>query len=42
MAYLESTSSDRILSMAAKGGGTDKDDMETILRELEKRKAKHV
>lgn len=41
MAYLESTSSDRILSMAAKGGGADKDDMETILRELEKRKAKH-
>lgn len=41
MAYLESTSSDRILSMAAKGGGTDKDDMETILHELEKRKAKH-
>lgn len=41
MAYLESTSSDRLLSMAAKGGGTDKDDMETILHELEKRKAKH-
>jgi len=41
MAYLESASSDRLLSMAAKGGGTDKDDMETILHELEKRKAKH-
>ena len=41
MAYLESTSSDRLLSMAAKGGGADKDDMETILHELEKRKAKH-
>ena len=39
MAYLESASSDRLLSMAAKG--TDKDDMETILHELEKRKAKH-
>jgi len=37
MAYLESASSDRLLSMAA----TDKDDMETILHELEKRKAKH-
>lgn len=42
MAYLESTSSDRILSMAAKGGGADKNDMETILHELQKRKAKHV
>ena len=41
MAYLESASSDRLLSMAAKGGSTDKDDMETILHELEKRKAKH-
>lgn len=41
MAYLESASSDRLLSMAAKDGGTDKDDMETILHELEKRKAKH-
>ena len=41
MAYLESASSDRLLSMAAQGGGTDKDDMETILHELEKRKAKH-
>ena len=40
MAYLESASSDRLLSMAA-SGGTDKDDMETILHELEKRKAKH-
>ena len=41
MAYLDSASSDRLLSMAAKGGSTDKDDMETILHELEKRKAKH-
>ena len=38
MAYLESTSSDRILSMAAKGGGADKNDMETILHELQKKK----
>lgn len=38
MAYLESTSSDRILSMAAKGGGADKNDMETILHELQNKK----
>ena len=38
MAYLESASSDRLLSMAAKGGGTDKDDMETPARLIQKKK----
>lgn len=40
MAYLESASSDKLLAMAAKGGGVNKEDLEIIQRELEKRKAK--
>ena len=41
MAYLESTSSDKLLSMAAKGGEADNADLEIIRHELEKRKATH-
>lgn len=40
-AYLESTSSDKILSLAAKGGETSKLDLEIIQQEIAKRKAKH-
>lgn len=41
MAYLESASSVNVLSMAAKGGGTDKHDLDIIKQELEKRKSAH-
>lgn len=41
MAYLESASSDKILSMAAKGGEADNADLEIIQQELKKRKATH-
>lgn len=39
MAYLESTSSEKLLSMAAKGGEANNADLEIIRHELEKRKA---
>lgn len=41
MAYLESASSVNVLSMAAKGGDTDKHDLDIIKQELEKRKSAH-
>ncbi len=41
MAYLESASSVNVLSMAAKGGDTDKHDLDIIKQELEKRKSTH-
>lgn len=41
MAYLESASSQNLMSMAAKGGGADKKDIDIITRELEKRKGTH-
>lgn len=41
MSYLDSASSDKMLSMAAKGGGASKEDLEIIRRELEKRAGAH-
>ena len=41
MAYLDSASSIKVLSMAAKGGDTDKHDLDIIKQELEKRKGTH-
>lgn len=39
MAYLDSASSDNLLAMAAKGGDSDKHDLDIIAREIEKRKS---
>ena len=38
MAYLESSSNERQLAMAAKGGATDSHDLDIIKKEVEKRK----
>lgn len=41
MTYLESTSSDNLVSLAAKGGNADEHDLEIIKQEIEKRKNSH-
>ena len=41
ISYLDSASSERMLSMAAKGGGANKEDFEIIQHEIEKRADTH-